>query len=292
MTEPSMNEPSMNEPTIEFASTPDGLTQLRRRWAAPEARAAALVVHGIGEHTGRYGHFGSCLAAAGLNVLAADNRGFGQSGGRRAYVRHFDEFLDDLVPLLEDRRSLGVPVVLIGHSLGGLIVSAYLVSGRPRPDLVILSAPALAAIVPTWQRLLAPAMAQLLPKVFVPSTIDATLLSRDRAVQAAYLADPLVVAGATGRLAHAVFETMRSTNASLDRITLPTYVVHGSEDGLVPPSASEALERLPSVERRVWTGLRHECFNEPEKAEVLAEMLGWIDHQLVGVSRAGSSTWP
>jgi alpha-beta hydrolase superfamily lysophospholipase len=280
----------MTEPSIEFASTPDGLTQLRRRWAVPQARAAVLLVHGIGEHTGRYGHVGSWLAAAGLDVLAADNRGFGQSGGRRAYVRHFDEFLDDLVPLLEDRRSLGVPVVLIGHSLGGLIVSAYLVSGRPRPDLAILSAPALAAIVPTWQRLLAPAMAQLLPKVFVRSTIDATLLSRDPAVQAAYLADPLVVAGATGGLAQAVFETMRSTNATLDRITLPTYVVHGSDDGLVPPSASEPLERLPSVERRLWAGLRHECFNEPEKVDVLAEMLGWIDHQLVGVSRAGSST--
>lgn len=268
------------EPTVAFGATADGLTQLRRRWATPRARAAVLLVHGIGEHSGRYLHVGQALSAAGFDVLAADNRGFGQSGGRRAYVHDFSEFLDDVEALLVERRTLGLPVVLVGHSLGGLISTAYLVSGREGPDLAVLSAPALQAQVPRWQRLLAPALGRLLPKLFVPAPIAGSLLSRDPAVAEAYVKDPLLVAGSTAGLGKAVLEAMQTTAASIDRIHVPVYVLHGSADELVPPQASEPLAHLPGVVRRVWPGLRHECFNEPEQGEVLAEVVAWLDAQL------------
>ena len=261
-------------------STRDGLTQLRRRWEAVDPIAAVLIVHGIGEHTGRYEHVGDHLAANGLDVLAADNRGHGQSGGRRGHVDDFGQFLDDVEDLLAERRLLGVPVVLLGHSLGGLIACTYLVSDRPQPDLGILSAPALGAEVPAWQRIAAPVMHKIAPKLFIKGPIDGDILSRDPEVGVAYTDDPLRVPGATAGLGQAIFTTMEATASSLDRIRVPTYVLHGEADELVPPQFSAPLAELDLVTRRTWPGLRHESFNEPEQVEVMDEMIEWLRPQL------------
>lgn len=280
-------------PTTEFAATRDGLSQLRRHWQASgvdSPRAAVLLVHGIGEHSGRYLHVGSFLAGQGYDVMAFDNRGFGQSGGRRAYVDSFSQYLDDVEDLIAERRELGVPVVLLGHSLGGLIVSTYLVRGRPVPDLTVLSAPALTADVPAWQRMGAPVLGRLTPKLFLPDKSDGSLLSRDVEVQRGFVDDPLVIQGATAGLGLAVFAAMERTSARIDRIEMPTYVLHGQDDELVPPAASAGLGELPNVTRRLWDGLRHECFNEPEQDEVMVEMAAWIDAQLERLSSAGSSS--
>lgn len=239
-----------------------------------------LIVHGIGEHSGRYEHVGSFFAERGIDTLSYDQRGFGQSGGRRAFVKSFDQYLDDVEALLELRREAGLPVILLGHSLGGLVVTTYLTSDRPQPDLAVISAPALEADVPGWQKLFAPVLGRLLPKQHIPAKIDGELLSRDVEVQQAYVNDPLVIAGATAGLGHEIFTTMASTSAALDRIRVPAYVLHGAEDRLVPLSASEALGQLPGVTRKVWDGLRHECMNEPEQADVLAGIAAWLDSEL------------
>lgn len=270
--------------TTELTATRDGLTQLQRRWIPDPVRAVLVLVHGIGEHSGRYGSFGEQLSEAGIAVLAADNRGFGQSGGRRAHVDRFDQFLDDIEDRLRDARVLGAPVILMGHSLGGLMVTSYLISDRPQPDCAVLSAPALMAQVPRWQRVLAPLLARVAPRRFVPTKIRPELLSRDVAVQEAYVADPLLVAGATAGFGHAVFRQMPLAIAGLDRISVPTYVLHGNADALVPLAASAPLEGHPLVTRRIWPGLRHECLNEPEAPEVIAAVLEWIDHQLAALS--------
>lgn len=267
--------------TTELASTHDGLTQLRRHWAptlddGAAPRAAMLLVHGIGEHSGRYENLGSTLAAAGIDVLGYDNRGFGQSGGTRAYVDSFDDYVVDIEHLLAERRSLDVPVILMGHSLGGLMASAYLVSDRAMPDLAVLSAPALAAEVPAWQRILAPVLGRFAPKLFIPSKIDGELLSRDVEVQDAYINDPLVIAGSTAGLGHQIFTAMEATSAALARISMPTYVLHGDSDRLVPPSASAPLGELANVTRVLWPGLRHECMNEPEQDDVIAGIRDWL----------------
>jgi alpha-beta hydrolase superfamily lysophospholipase len=266
--------------TTETGTTHDGLEQLRRRWTPTSARAAMLLVHGIGEHSGRYEHVGAAFAAAGIDVLAFDQRGFGQTHGRRAHVTTFDEFLDDIGELLDDRRSLGVPTILMGHSLGGLISTAYLVSSRPQPELAILSAPALQAEVPRWQRVVAPVLGTIAPGLSIPADFDGSVLSRDEAVQTAYESDPLRVPASTARLGRESLRAMKRVNDRLDRLTVPTYVLHGSDDTLVPPSASEPLAVLPNVTRRVWNGLRHECLNEPERDAVIAEIVEWLDARL------------
>ena len=239
-----------------------------------------VLVHGIGEHSGRYEHVGAAFAATGIDVLAHDQRGFGRSGGRRAYVDSFDDYLSDIEPLVADRRELDVPVILMGHSLGGLAVTSYLVSSRPQPDLAVLSSPALAAEMPGWQRLGAPILGTLLPKLKVPADFEGSVLSRDPEVQRDYENDPLRVPATTTRLGRELLRTMKTVSATLDRLRLPTYVFHGADDALVPLSASEPLTALPNVTRRVWPGLRHECLNEPEKDDVLAEIIAWLDSQI------------
>lgn len=290
MTNTSSSGPSGPDTTpasiTELGSTSDGLTQLRRHWApvlgeGEQAKAAMLIVHGIGEHSGRYEHVGGAFAARGIDVVGFDNRGFGQSGGARAYVDSFDDYLGDVQVLIEKRAELGVPVILLGHSLGGLICTAYLVSDRPKPDLAVLSSPALLAHVPAWQRVLAPVLGKVLPRAFIPSKIDGTILSRDVEVQQAYVNDPLVIAGATAGLGNEIFTTMESTMDSLDKLTVPTYVLHGDGDELVPPAASMPLAELDCVTRVEWPGLRHECMNEPEQGQVLAAIGDWIDDQLI-----------
>jgi len=253
---------------------------LRRHWHVESPRAALLLVHGIGEHSGRYEHVGAYFADMGIDTLGFDGRGFGQTGGRRAYVSSFNQFLDDLQDLMKERRSLGLPVILMGHSLGGLISATYLVGNRPMPDLAVLSSPALRAEVPMWQKKMAPVLAKVSPKLFIPAKIQADLLSRDPDVQAAYENDPLVVAGATAGLGNEIFKTMKTTSASIQRISIPTFVFHGAEDQLVPPSASAPLGELLNITRKLWPGLRHECLNEPEQEEVLGAIGDWINSQL------------
>ena len=224
------------------------------------------------------------MAAGGFDVLAFDNVGNGQSEGPRAFVTSFEDYVDDVQALLAEREELGVPVVLMGHSLGGLIAATYLVDDRPQPDLAILSSPALGAVVPKWKRIVAPIIGRVLPKLFIPDKIDGAVLSRDVAVQEAYANDPLVTAGATAGLGRALFATMPVTAAAIGKIRVPTYVLHGEDDELVPAKFSEPLAALPNVTRRVWKGLRHECLNEPEQNEVMAEMTDWLKSQLASGS--------
>lgn len=266
---------------VEFGETDDGLKQLRRRWQPVEAKASMLIVHGMGEHSGRYQHIGEFFAQQGFDALAFDNRGFGQSSGRRGHVDRFEQFLDDIEQLLALRRTLGHPVLLLGHSLGGLMVATYLVSKRPQPDLAVLSSPALGAELPSWQRAAAPVLGRLTPTLFVKGPVQEGILSRDPAVEQSYYGDPLTVQGATAGLARQMFRTMDDTSANLDRIRIPTYVFHGEADELVPQEESLPLRDHPMVSYRSWPGLRHECMNEPDKYDVLTEIDQWVEAQLI-----------
>jgi alpha-beta hydrolase superfamily lysophospholipase len=242
------------------------------------------LVHGLGEHSGRYDHVGRFLADRGHDVASFDNRGFGRSGGRRGHIDRFHQFLDDVEERLDERRALGVPVVLLGHSLGGLICGDYLVSDRPQPDLAILSAPALDAITARWRRVAAPIMGRIAPRLFFPNEIDPAALTRDGEIQQAYADDPLRVGGVTARMGHELLVAMERVTANAARVRVPTYVLHGDDDAVVPLAASEPLAAVEGVTRRVWNGFRHESFNEPEWEQVLAEVDQWLGDQLPGAA--------
>jgi len=259
----------------------DGTPLLIRRWSADgEPWATVVLVHGIAEHSGRYEHVGAWLAEAGLDVVAYDQRGFGASGGRRAHVDRWQQVHDDLADRLADAAaaSHGGPVVLWGHSLGGLIALGYCVAERPgpMPAALVLSAPAVDSATPGWQRFLARVLTRVAPTLSVKNAFDVSVLSRDPAVGERYLADPLNQHTTTARFGAEAFAEQDRVRSALGRLTIPTYVYHGAADRLVPTVTSEPLAALPNVTRRTWPDLRHETHNEANGRDVIEAAVAWL----------------
>ncbi|MEK6719673.1 MAG: lysophospholipase [Chloroflexota bacterium] len=276
--------------TIGTATADDGIVLRTRHWTPPggssEPAAAVLLVHGIAEHSGRWEHVGEQLASEGLDVHAFDMRGFGASAGRRTHVRVFDEYYRDLAARLAAVRAAapGRPVVLYGHSLGGLIALGYVLRlattagapGRPVPDLLVLSAPGLDSTIPRWKIQLARLLGRVVPTFVIPSRVAGELLSRDPTVGQRYHADPLVVHGATAGFGAAALAEQVWVRSSLGALTIPTLVLHGEADELVPPAASAPLGDVAGVTRRTYPGLRHELHNEPEGRSIVSDVITWI----------------
>jgi acylglycerol lipase len=227
---------------------------------------------------------GSWLADAGLNVTAGDLRGFGGSSGRRAYVDRWSQHHDDLEERLADVRADadGRPVVLYGHSLGGLIALGYVLAEPPRPlpDALVLSAPAIDSTVPGWKRVFATVLSTIAPTASLKNAFDGGLLSRDPSVGQRYLDDPLNHHRTSTRFGAAAVREQRRVRASLDRLSVPTLVYHGTADRLVLPAASEPLAALPGVTRRTLPDLRHESHNEPEGRQVVSDVVAWLESVL------------
>ena len=264
------------------AGAPGSDGSLTRHWPAEAPRAGILIVHGVGEHAGRYEEVGAQFAAAGLETFGWDLRGFGNSGGERAWVDRFDRFHDDVEDRLAATRAAlpGRPVVLYGHSMGGLISLGYALSDRPKPDLLVLSAPGIDDDLAAWKHKLAPILARVAPKLRIANGITPAMLSRDEQRQEAASADELMVGASTAKLGAAAFAEQARVRATLADLAVPTLVIHGLDDPIVPARATESLGDISGVTRRTYPGVRHELHNEPEGPAVVADVIAWIDGQL------------
>jgi alpha-beta hydrolase superfamily lysophospholipase len=265
---------------IEMSTFADGTERLARHWPAEEPIATVLIVHGTGEHSGRYEHVGEFFAGHRLNTFSYDHRSHGGSGGARGEVV-WSEIIADLSDEIARSRNMTLPVVLWGHSLGGLIALDYVLNAPgPQPDLLVVSAPALAESLASWQKTVIKAVARVAPRIKVPVPVPVAELSTDPEVGKAYLADPMIQRkGSLGGFAE-YFVAQARANATLDRISIPTLVVHGGSDVIVPTACTEGLGELPSVDRIVYEGMRHEVFNEPAGDKVLADLVGWVKDRL------------
>lgn len=270
---------------------PDGIAIRTRHWQpGGPPWASALLVHGVGEHAGRYDHVGRQMAAAGIDVHAYDLRGFGGTGGRRAFVARWSVLHDDLALRLATVRAMTstVPLVLYGHSMGGLIALGYVLGAvpRPMPDLLVLTSPGLDSSIAGWKQALAPLLGRIVPWLRIPNGFAIGALSRDPAVEARVAADPLCLRSSTTRLGAEAFAEqarVRSMLAAGAPLAMPTYVVHGTDDAIVPVTASAPLaDDRPNVTRRLYAGLRHETHNEPEGQSVIDDTIGWIRDQVPG----------
>jgi acylglycerol lipase len=185
----------------------------------------------------------------------------------------------------------GRPLVLYAHSLGGLVATGHVLSAvdRPMPDALVLSAPGLDDNLAPWKHKVAPVLASIVPGMRMANGVPRGAVSRDPSVDAAAEADPLSSSSSTARfgaLGFAEQDRVRAAIDAIDSMPVPTYVLHGSADQLVPPSASARLEGKGNVTRRVHEGLRHECHHEPEHADVLAEVVDWLRATLKGAPEA------
>ncbi len=245
-----------------------------RRWdAAGTPSHVVLLVHGYGEHTGRYEHVADRLTAAGGVVYAPDHYGHGRSDGERAVVDSVDDMVADLAAVRElaEQENPGLPVVLVGHSLGGLIATRY-VQTQPRPVALVLSGPVVGG---------SPGIAALREMDPIPDVpIDPAVLSRDPAVGEAYAADELVYHGPFDRRTlDGIFAAVDDVAAGPGFGELPVLWIHGEEDQLVPYDATRpAIEKVrgPGTEEKVYAGARHEIFNETNQDEVLDDVEAFL----------------
>ena len=247
------------------------------------ARGVVLLAHGYAEHLGRYEHVAAHLTAQGFAVYAVDHWGHGRSDGVPGFVTQFSVFTDGIELLLTKIEAAhpDLPRFFIGHSMGGLIGAAHLLSHQSHYHGAILSGPAIMpADAPSKLMLLISRfLSRFFPKVGVLK-LDANGISRDPAVVADYLGDPLVYKGKIGaRLAAELFDTMADVRTRSAAITLPLLIVHGDQDSLAAPAGSHYLiDHVSSVDKTLslYPGLFHEVFNEPEQTHVLGEVSGWI----------------
>lgn len=262
----------------------DGLslhTQWRRPAAAP--RATVVIVHGYAEHCGRYGNVARTFTDAGAAVFAYDQRGYGRSGGRPAYVDHFDQYLDDLDRFLAFVRSQepDAPLFLFGHSMGGLVALKYVLDRHPAIAGLMLSAPALEVnpdLAPVVRRL-AQTLGRLVPTLPTVRSPDGAL-SRDPSVVRAAQEDPLNYHGRIpARTGAELLRTGASVRARLDELDRPFLVVHGTADPLAEPKWSRRLyDRATAADKmlRLYDGRYHESFHDYGRDEVLADLSGWL----------------
>ncbi len=254
----------------------------------PATRPGALIllVHGAGEHCARYEHFARCMTDHGYAVAALDHPGHGRSAGTPGHVERFDDYLETLGIFHRQVAAdfSGVPQILLGHSMGGLISSLYLLQHQQDFIGCILSGPAIKTDIEpgVLQMSLIRIFSALLPKVGVLQ-LDANGVSRDPAVVKKYVNDPLVFHGKmSARKVSELFKAMHHIQANADKITLPMLLLHGGDDVMAAAEGSRFLHsRISSTDKtlKIYPGLYHEIFNEPEQEEVFADVLAWCDER-------------
>jgi alpha-beta hydrolase superfamily lysophospholipase len=252
----------------------EGTARYVRYWPNEPASWIALLAHGYGEHIARYDHVADALRAAGACVVGPDHQGHGRSAGETALIKDFEIIIDDLQELARRTREQnpGLPMVLIGHSMGGMIAARYAQRYGKELKALVLSGPMFGT-----RELLTQLMA-MDPIPDIP--LEPSLLSRDPSVGKAYAEDPLVWHGAFKRT------TLEAIIAAMDTIAqgpslgdLPTLWMHGESDLIVPLDATvPMMEHLrgKTFEKKTYPGAMHEIFNETNREEVIADMVAFL----------------
>jgi alpha-beta hydrolase superfamily lysophospholipase len=280
--------PETSRAVDEPMTTQDGLRLHLRRWpAAGEARGTVQIVHGLGEHIGRYEHVAAALNAAGWHVAGHDQRGHGRSEGPRGSIPHAMALLGDLAMVTDHVRGAGKRV-LLGHSLGGLVAARFVAEGLRSQaarfvrdfDALVLASAALQLELGPFNRFLLAFLGKLAPNARVGSGVQPHWICRDPAVVRAYRSDKLVHDRITPRLVRFMLDSCAQVQELAPRWRVPTLVMWAGEDHLVLPEGSAAFAKAAPagvVKARCYRKLYHEIFNEPEQRDVLADLMQWLN---------------
>lgn len=254
-------------------------------WEAEHAAGSVVIAHGVGEHCKRYDNLINNLEGKGISIYALDHRGHGLSDGNRGHVDSFADYIYDLRILtsMVKKDNIGQPVILLGHSMGGLIAFSYALTYPQDIDALILSSAGLipAFKVPGWKKTMAKMLSNLMPTLSMPSGLNAADLSHDKAVVEAYLADPLVHDRVSARwymeFSRAGEECLRRVN----ELAMPLLIIHGKADKIVDWHGSqEVMDKASSQDKElhIFDDLFHETMNELEeqRQEVIFCVSEWI----------------
>ncbi len=271
--------------TLSTFTASDGENLAVQDWPLAEGRvprAVVLLVHGLGEHAGRYDALARQLNGWGLVVRGYDQYGHGESGGPRGGLSSDTRLIDDLADLVEStrvRHPRDTPLILLGHSMGGLVAAQFVARYASRVDGLVLSSPALDAGLSPVQKLLLAVLPRWLPHLRVGNGLQPRYLSHDPEVVRAYLADPLVHDRISARLASFIARGGPAVVAQAARWRVPSLLMFAGDDRLVAPAGSRAFAAAaPScVESAEFPALYHELFNELDSAPVLACLQAWLD---------------
>jgi len=274
-----------------YFETFDGLNLFSLRWTSDAAEAATgpvvVIMHGLGEHIERYHEVAQHFVDAQLPVVGFDARGHGQSDGRRAFIKAYGDYIQDLRAVVGHAaaRYPDRPVVLIGHSNGGLIATRFAQTYPEVIDALILSSPlcGLALAVPAWKSIAGRVLSKYIPTMAMPSDIPPEAVSRTPEVVEAYATDPLVVRVVTTRYFTEMTQAITRAHQAAPTITMPTLVMQAQEDQLVSPEQTRVLfDHLGSADKtfRPLEGQFHEIFNEPERHETFAFTTSWIQEHV------------
>jgi alpha-beta hydrolase superfamily lysophospholipase len=270
-------------------TTADGARLAVRRWPAPAGHTwgTVQIVHGLGEHIGRYAAVAEALNAAGWHVLGHDLRGHGHSSGAKGAIPEPHTLLTDLASVMDAHRTQHGRHVLLGHSMGGLVAARFVAEStvpQPAPwardvDGLVLSSPALDPGMNAAQKLLLAVLGPLAPNLALSNGLKPAWISRDSAVVQAYTADPLVHDRVTPRLVRFIVDGGAQVVAAAPRWAMPTLLMWAGADRCVAPRGSArfaAAVGKPLLTAREFGAMFHEIFNEPERAEVLAQLIRWL----------------
>ena len=267
--------------------TKDGLRLYAQGWQPETApKAVVCLVHGLGEHSGRYGHLAAFLNQAGYALLSFDLRGHGKSEGQRGYAPSYKALLDDIARLLDEaaNRYPDLPRFLYGHSLGGNLVINCALRRRPQLAGVIATGPFFRAAFepPAWKLTLARIMYNLWPTLSLSNELDRQALSRNPEVVRDYDEDPLVHDRLTPRLTMDMFQAGLWALEHASELSLPLLLMHGSADRLCSVQASRefAARAGDRCTLKIWDGFYHEIHNEPEQEQVFEYLLEWLNSRV------------
>jgi alpha-beta hydrolase superfamily lysophospholipase len=261
----------------------DGLDMFGRRWM-PEGdpRAVIVLVHGLGEHCGRYSHVGEMLAGEGYALLGFDLRGHGKSGGQRGHAASFEAFMKDIDSMFSQAADLfpGKRQFIYGHSLGGILTLNYVLRRRPPLAGAVVTSPGLRTALEAQKGkvALAKMLGALLPSSGLPSGLDAAAISRDPEVVRRYREDPLVHDKITFGMARALLEAINWAFDHAAEFSVPLLLMHGTADQIAYDRGSKEFAALVkgNCTLKLWDGLTHETHNEPEKEQVFAYLREWL----------------
>lgn len=262
--------------------TKDGLTLSGKSWLPADApKKIICLVHGHGEHIGRYEHFATHFIQDGIAVFAVDLRGHGRSEGKRGHAPSYELLMSDVEELIKAARIdyNNTPIILYGHSMGGNLVASFILKNNMKElEGAVLSSPwlTLAFDPPSAQVKLAKLVRKVLPSLTQHSKLNAQLLSKDPEVIKAYKNDPLVHDLVSPSLFLSILKGGEDALSKASQLKLRTLVMHGDDDKITSASSSRHFAKDGRAEYKLWKGLKHEPHNEPEQKEVLTFVSDWI----------------